>query len=313
MIPDIILPGNNRLETVAISSSNYRGLWLPGSAIYRHEGSIGLLTIQESVTPLFVIGYRIFKFLKEITLGINENRNGVFLEVILSGEYNRTIEGDKTVKVKSGQYLISTAPTYAAQFRKGTNSSVFVVHYSPLVLESLGLTEIFITPVPLILNQGMKDLIHDILSNPYEEKLRDFYYENTVRELLFLHLVSPKYSLPGELSKEDIAKIYAADSIMLANLNAHFSIQALSKLAGTNDFKLKKGFRQVFGMGVFARLLHRRMEQAKLLLQTTDKPIWEVGELAGYDSVAAFIKAFRKRFGKTPRQWRLERKKNGSG
>jgi AraC-like DNA-binding protein len=83
-------------------------------------------------------------------------------------------------------------------------------------------------------------------------------------------------------------------------------------MAGTNAFKLKKGFRLIFKMGVFGRLLYRRMEKAKLLLETTGKPIKDVAYEAGYETVAGFITAFRKRFGKTPLDWREEKNRPGS-
>jgi AraC-like DNA-binding protein len=81
-------------------------------------------------------------------------------------------------------------------------------------------------------------------------------------------------------------------------------------LAGTNEFKLKKGFRQLFGMGVFHRLLFRRMEKAKMLLETTNKSIGEIADLAGYDTAAGFIHAFRREFDMTPREWRNQQKEN---
>ena len=75
-------------------------------------------------------------------------------------------------------------------------------------------------------------------------------------------------------------------------------------MTGTNEFKLKRGFRQLFGMGVFHRLLFRRMAQAKMLLETTHQSIKEIAEIAGYDTVAGFIHAFRREFKVTPREWR---------
>lgn len=84
-------------------------------------------------------------------------------------------------------------------------------------------------------------------------------------------------------------------------------------MAGTNQFKLKNGFRRIFGMGVFHRLLFLRMEHAKTLLETTNKSIGEIAELAGYDTAAGFIHAFRREFDITPREWRrqLNDKENG--
>jgi AraC-like DNA-binding protein len=75
-------------------------------------------------------------------------------------------------------------------------------------------------------------------------------------------------------------------------------------MSGTNKLKLKLGFKKAYGMGVFRRLLFRRMEHAKLLLSSTDKPINEIASLTGYDTVAGFIHAFRREFGLTPREWR---------
>lgn len=48
------------------------------------------------------------------------------------------------------------------------------------------------------------------------------------------------------------------------------------------------------------------MEHAKTLLETTQKSIGEIAELAGYDTAAGFIHAFRREFGITPREWRLQ-------
>ncbi len=48
------------------------------------------------------------------------------------------------------------------------------------------------------------------------------------------------------------------------------------------------------------------MEHAKTLLETTQKSIGEIAELAGYDTAAGFIHAFRREFGNTPREWRLQ-------
>ena len=154
----------------------------------------------------------------------------------------------------------------------------------------------------------MNYLIHEMLRNPYGENLRDFYYHNCIRELLFFHLTQQNQPIPGELEDRDIAAIYQADSIISSNLHQHFTIDKLSRMTGTNQFKLKKGFKHIFGMGVFHRLLFRRMEHAKVLLETTDKSIGEIAMLAGYDTAAGFIHAFGRVFKKTPRAWRLESK-----
>jgi len=124
------------------------------------------------------------------------------------------------------------------------------------------------------------------------------------------HLAQSQTAVPSELENKDISKIYEADEIIASNLNEHFTIAKLSRMTGTNEFKLKKGFRQIFGMGVFHRLLFRRMAQAKLLLETTDKSIGEIAEITGYDTAAGFIHAFRREFKLTPREWRIKEKES---
>jgi AraC-like DNA-binding protein len=80
-------------------------------------------------------------------------------------------------------------------------------------------------------------------------------------------------------------------------------------MTNSNSLKLKTGFNKVYGMGVFKRLVYRRMEHAKTLLSTTDKSIREIATLTGYDTVAGFIHAFRRTFGTTPREWRIQERK----
>jgi len=48
----------------------------------------------------------------------------------------------------------------------------------------------------------------------------------------------------------------------------------------------------------------------KLLLETTDKSIGEIAEIAGYDTAAGFIHAFRREFKLTPREWRKKEKES---
>jgi AraC-like DNA-binding protein len=110
--------------------------------------------------------------------------------------------------------------------------------------------------------------------------------------------------MPDQLVNRDLATIYKADSLIAANLQKHYTIEELSRISGTNKLKLKVGFKKVYGMGVFKRLVFRRMAHAKLLLASTDKSIGEIANLTGYDTVAGFIHAFRREFGVTPREWR---------
>lgn len=73
--------------------------------------------------------------------------------------------------------------------------------------------------------------------------------------------------------------------------------------AGTNDYKLKIGFRQVFGTTVFGYLRNQRMEQARQLLLEKQMNVSEVAQTVGYTSFSRFSTAFKHYFGITPKAY----------
>lgn len=265
-----------------------------------------MITHQEFEHSLFTISHRIFEFFGKIKFSVKEH-TGLRLEALLEGELTIS-ENHSTLKIRAGHYHLTDAPLFTALFKKPTSCNIFITHYSTELLEQLGIK--VVPSSPLKMPGEMSNLIQELLHNPFDESLRNFYYENSIRELLFFHLAQSKTVIPGELENKDIAAIYKADAIIASNLNEHLTIEKLSRMTGTNEFKLKKGFRQIFGMGVFHRLLFRRMEQAKILLETTNKSIGEIAELAGYDTAAGFIHAFRREFEMTPREWRNKQTKS---
>jgi len=285
-----------------IDRKKYRGTFLPGTNVFESNSEIGIITIQEFENSLFSLGHSVFQLFRQIKLYVNE-RPGLRFEALLTGELNVTRD-DKKIKLKAGHYHLTDVPLFTALFTKESSCSIFITYFSADMLEQLGLK--LLPSLPSKMPDKMNYLIHEMLRNPYGESLREFYYQNCVRELLFFHLTQNNQPIPGELEDRDVAAIYQADAIISSNLHQHFTIEKLSQMTGTNQFKLKKGFKQVFGMGVFHRLLFRRMEHAKVLLETTNKSIGEIAMLAGYDTVAGFIHAFRREFSKTPREWRIE-------
>ena len=73
---------------------------------------------------------------------------------------------------------------------------------------------------------------------------------------------------------------------------------------GMNEFKLKAGFKQVFGISMFDYLIKKRMQEARSLLLETDKPIKEIASLTGYSTKQSFLNAFKKYFHDTPGSFR---------
>jgi AraC-like DNA-binding protein len=108
----------------------------------------------------------------------------------------------------------------------------------------------------------------------------------------------------NKLTQKENDSLYKARDIIMADITKHFSIREISQKVQLNEFKLKTGFKQVFGTGIFEYLLKIRMEKAYQLLIETDKPIKEIASIAGYDYLTNFITAFRKHFAQTPKEVR---------
>jgi AraC-like DNA-binding protein len=299
-------PDGRQVIFQKVDRKKYRGVSLPGSEVMQGHASAAVITLQELSYQLFNISHCLFEIFSKIRFSINESP-GLRLEALLSGEMYVSVNGEK-IKFRAGEYRLTDVPLFRALFKKNTSCNVFISYYSADLLKQLG-TDVT-AHAPQRMPDMMSNLINEILHNPYAEELRNFYYENCVRELLFLHLAQSKNALPAELLNKDIKRIYKADSIIAANLQKHYTIEELSRLSGTNKLKLKLGFKKAYGMGVFRRLIFRRMEHAKLLLESTDKPINEIANLTGYDTAASFIHAFRREFGLTPREWRNREQKD---
>ncbi|RZJ36543.1 MAG: helix-turn-helix domain-containing protein [Flavobacterium sp.] len=75
----------------------------------------------------------------------------------------------------------------------------------------------------------------------------------------------------------------------------------LSKLFGTNEFKLKDGFRHFFKTSIYHLYHEERLKKAHRLLLETDMPIKEIAFTSGFNDYNNFYKAFKKRFGYAPR------------
>lgn len=152
---------------------------------------------------------------------------------------------------------------------------------------------------------AMQMTLHQILNCPLQGSIRRVYLESKAVELIVLKLaqINELKQLPKSkpiLKADDIERIYVAKEILLRDIEYPPSLMMLSKLSGLNDYKLKQGFRQVFGTTVFGYLRAYRMEQARQLLIEGQMTVSEVARLVGYSSLSRFSLAFKQQFGVSP-------------
>ena len=151
----------------------------------------------------------------------------------------------------------------------------------------------------------IQNCINSILKCNYEEPLKKIYLYSKVIELLVFQLESYNrlFDPKARYIKTDYDKerILFAKDYLVKNLETPPSLTELSRIVGINEFKLKRGFKEVFGQTVFGYLNDLRMELAKNDLLEKQKSITEIAFELGFSSVQHFSNAFKKKFGVAPR------------
>ncbi|ATE64536.1 helix-turn-helix domain-containing protein [Rhizorhabdus dicambivorans] len=111
----------------------------------------------------------------------------------------------------------------------------------------------------------------------------------------------------GLLSQEDSRRILAARAMIDERWAEKLTLDKLSRACGLNRAKLTRGFREMFDCSIADALAEKRLEGARSLLLSTDLPIASIGYRCGYLNNASFTRAFTRRFGTAPTQYRAGR------
>jgi len=82
------------------------------------------------------------------------------------------------------------------------------------------------------------------------------------------------------------------------------TLQVLADVGHGSPYHLHRTFRKVLGMTPVAYIHRTRIERAKLLLLSTDKPVMEIGLSVGMPNLSYFITLFKKKTGRTPAAYR---------
>lgn len=153
----------------------------------------------------------------------------------------------------------------------------------------------------------MNSILQEMMNCKRKGMLKSLFMEAKIIKLLMLQLEQfeqLQHHSTNWLKQHDIEKIHYVKNFMDKNISKTFSLIELSREAGINDFKLKKGFKELFGTTVFGYLKDIRMQEAKRLLLEKNIAIAEISMLCGYKFVQNFTKAFKQEFGITPDKFR---------
>ncbi|MEH0008026.1 MAG: AraC family transcriptional regulator [Flavobacteriales bacterium] len=137
--------------------------------------------------------------------------------------------------------------------------------------------------------------------------LRLLYAKAKVYELLCLYFQSPparaEANCPFLLDAENVHKIRQAKGIIIENMTDPPSLKSLARRVGLNEYRLKVGFKNIYGKTIYGFLMDYKMEYARKLIEGAKFQTQTIAYRLGYENPSHFIAAFKKKYGITPKKY----------
>lgn len=153
---------------------------------------------------------------------------------------------------------------------------------------------------PFSITPEINLILYSLINQKYKGRLKRLFLESKIFELVIFYINRANNKPTGSFKEEDIDKILLVKQLLEDDLQSPGSLMELSRKAGINDYKLKKGFKELTGYTVFGYLYKIRMERAYYLLFREKKTVNEVAFLVGYKNAQHFIVAFKKQYNILP-------------
>ncbi|SDI69201.1 helix-turn-helix domain-containing protein [Chryseobacterium jejuense] len=208
------------------------------------------------------------------------------------------------------------------QFQKETsykNLDIYVSKdYFHQLVESSGLLKDFILtidqnkaaslfPEGLPITPQMMGILLEIKKCTLEGLYKEYFIKSKILNLLLLIFEFAKNKETKKktsINTYEIHKLMEVKEFIEGNLKSFYTIEQLSIKFGINEFKLKNGFKELFGDGVFHYASKLRMKEALYLLKNSDFSIKEIAYHLGYASPSSFSVAFKNEVGVGPSYYR---------
>lgn len=177
-------------------------------------------------------------------------------------------------------------------------------HWSEQVLRNLEAGRPFAgMPGTGAITPAMQLLIHYIKNDAPTGPMRNLLQQSRLMELLALQLqqfADACKPIQKTLPAVDADKLYLLKQYIDTHFLDDLSLTQLSRFVLLNEFKVKTGFKQLYGNSVFGYVKSLRMDYALRLLRDNRMKVEEVAGILSYEYPHHFSAAFKKHFGFIP-------------
>ena len=294
-------------------------LLIEGSVKAYADGDFGSMLFQQITGNDCAIWYSSYNMVRAVSFQSEAEMSVLELHFTFKNDFHCELGGIGAIVMEERQFNLTYTPYIESKtvFHPG-NYQTFDVHVSPAFLNKAAtyypvLNDLvnnidkhkaaMLSKINHYASCSMLIIIQQILSCRYQGMLKQLYVETKVMELFLLameRVTSNPLWKQIVLKPYDIEKIHEAKNILLEQMDSPVTVIALAHQVGINDFKLKKGFKQIFGTTIFDYLLQARMQKAVELLTSTAISITEISFIVGYQTIGAFTNSFKKHFGYPP-------------
>ncbi|MDR1877008.1 MAG: AraC family transcriptional regulator [Flavobacteriaceae bacterium] len=126
--------------------------------------------------------------------------------------------------------------------------------------------------------------------------------------LLYYFSRSEDDSEKGSSIKDEklIAQLQEIKELILENIANPPTLRILSEKTNVSEYKIKEGFKKLYGKTISNFILDTKLEIGKEKLDMKVKQVQEIAYDLGYENPSHFIEAFKKKYGITPKQWMMK-------
>lgn len=160
------------------------------------------------------------------------------------------------------------------------------------------------SPEKMPITGTMFRCIDQILNCHLTGTLRNIVIEAKILELIAYQLEQVQQQKSkvntASVGRTERDKFHALRDYLDDTFHEEHSLRSLAKMYCLNEFKLKKGFRELFGQTVFGYIHSLRMREAKMLIREKGLNVSQVATRTGYKNPNHFSTAFKKEFGLSP-------------
>ncbi|MDN5205536.1 AraC family transcriptional regulator [Fulvivirgaceae bacterium BMA10] len=155
-----------------------------------------------------------------------------------------------------------------------------------------------------LMNPNLSRIINEVLNCRFTGQMKRLFLLSKSIEMLVLQAEAHDQMEGKALSfvkkSADKDKLMAARDFVTKRLNDPPNLSEVAKTVGLNEYKLKRGFKELFHTTVYGYITDHRLDLAYQILLDTDKTASEVAFELGYSSPQHFNNAFKKKYGVPP-------------